>query len=186
MSSVWRKRVLRTVLNFLGGGIVKQVGNVVTKTITGDKVEAERHTHAENTALRAQVAAEAAAAINYRTPWDSFVDGLNRLVRPLFTFGVLYLFIWCARDPASFAASMEALRLMPSAGWAVLGTIVAFWFGTRTIKDFKGATVPVDSVKEVLGNVKEFKKMAAEVDDVPAHKLAGLPSIVAWRSRQNA
>jgi hypothetical protein len=66
-----------------------------------------------------------------RTRWDSFIDGLNRVPRPLITLGVLAFFMLAPLDPLRFAQIARAYDLMPDGFWALLSIIVAFYFGGR-------------------------------------------------------
>jgi hypothetical protein len=66
-----------------------------------------------------------------RTRWDTFIDGLNRVPRPLITLGVLAFFLLAPLDPLRFAQIARAYDLMPDGFWALLSVIVAFYFGGR-------------------------------------------------------
>jgi hypothetical protein len=66
-----------------------------------------------------------------RTRWDSFIDGLNRVPRPLITLGALAFFVLAPLDPLRFAQIARAYELMPDGFWALLSIIVAFYFGGR-------------------------------------------------------
>jgi Holin of 3TMs, for gene-transfer release len=66
-----------------------------------------------------------------RTRWDAFIDGLNRVPRPLITLGVLAFFLLAPLDPLRFAQIARAYELMPEGFWALLSIIVAFYFGGR-------------------------------------------------------
>ena len=97
----------------------------------------DRRGHAERLALSAQdlasleqFAAEFQPRTN-RTWWDSFIDGLNRVPRPLITLGVLAFFVLAPLDPLRFAQIARAYELMPDGFWALLSIIVAFYFGGR-------------------------------------------------------
>jgi Holin of 3TMs, for gene-transfer release len=98
--------------------------------------EAQRG-HAERVALSAQDLAslEQFAAEFHprarRTWWDSFIDGLNRLPRPLITLSVGAFFVLAPLDPLRFAQVARAYELMPDGFWALLSVIVAFYFGGR-------------------------------------------------------
>ena len=98
--------------------------------------EAERG-HAERLALSAQDLAslqQFAAEFQPRaksTWWDSFIDGLNRLPRPLITLSVGAFFVLAPLDPLRFAQVARAYELMPDGFWALLSIIVAFYFGGR-------------------------------------------------------
>jgi hypothetical protein len=96
-----------------------------------------RRGHTERLALSAQdlasleqFATEFQPRTN-RTWWDSFIDGLNRVPRPLITLGVLAFFVLAPLDPLRFAQIARAYELMPDGFWALLSIIVAFYFGGR-------------------------------------------------------
>ena len=96
-----------------------------------------RRGHAERMAVSAQDLAsleQFAAEFQPRancTWWDSFIDGLNRVPRPLITLGVLAFFVLAPLDPLRFAQIARAYELMPDGFWALLSIIVAFYFGGR-------------------------------------------------------
>ena len=81
------------------------------------------------------VAAQGAAASEFRsgrTGWfDAFVNGLNRLPRPMLALGTLGLFIYAMVDPSGFSRRMAGLHFVPEPLWWLLGAIVAFYFGAR-------------------------------------------------------
>lgn len=113
----------------------------------------EKNINAENVALRAAVQAESARAPS--TWWDSLVDGINRLVRPLFTFGVLALFVWACIEPVSFSAAMTALQLIPENLWLIMGTIIVFWFGDRMLKLSSSGGKTVSQVADVVNQIRQ-------------------------------
>lgn len=63
--------------------------------------------------------------------FDRFVNGLNRLPRPLLAFGTIGLFVHAMADPAGFAQRMVGLNAVPEPLWWLLGAVVAFYFGAR-------------------------------------------------------
>jgi len=140
------------------------VGSIFTRTKdSADLVE--RNASAEHLALRSAVAAEAARQPT--TWWDSLVDGLNRLVRPLFTFGTLGLFVWACIEPISFSASMTALQLVPENLWIILGTVVVFWFGDRMLGlSAKGGKAPAQ-VAQVIAQMREIESLQKNTQDAP-------------------
>ncbi|CUX80456.1 MAG: Protein of unknown function (DUF3154) [Roseibaca calidilacus] len=66
-----------------------------------------------------------------RGRFDTFVNGLNRLPRPMLAIGTLALFVYAMADPDGFARRMQALALVPEPLWWLLGAVVAFYFGAR-------------------------------------------------------
>lgn len=63
--------------------------------------------------------------------FDRFMDGLNRLPRPLIVIAIFSLFASSMFDPLWFAERMQGLTLVPDPLWWLAGTIVAFYFGGR-------------------------------------------------------
>ena len=108
--------------------------NMVVETVGAfrENVEGRAARDADHRAdVLAQFAAEMAR--ERRGGWDRFIDGLNRLPRPLMAFGTLGLGLIVAAmtDPSWFAARMEGLVLVPEPLWWLMGAIVSFYFGAR-------------------------------------------------------
>lgn len=67
-----------------------------------------------------------------RQGWfDAFMDGVNRLPRPLMALGTIALFVSAMSNPAWFAARMQGIALVPEPLWWILGAIISFYFGAR-------------------------------------------------------
>ena len=69
--------------------------------------------------------------------FDRFVNGLNRLPRPLLAFGTIGLFVYAMIDPRDFADRMLGLNAVPEPLWWLLGAVVAFYFGARETHYFR-------------------------------------------------
>jgi hypothetical protein len=65
--------------------------------------------------------------------FHGFVDGVNRLPRPLLALGTLALFGYAMAEPAGFSLRMEALGRTPEPLWWLLGGVVSFYFGAREL-----------------------------------------------------
>ncbi len=72
--------------------------------------------------------------------FDSLVDGLNRLPRPLLAFGTIGMFVYAMVDPPQFAQRMVGLNAVPEPLWWLLGAVVAFYFGARETFYFRNRT----------------------------------------------
>lgn len=120
--------VIATLLQlFFGGGrnVVKEV--LETLTVNAEAGD-QRDAAARSQALQ-QLAAEFSQA---RSGWfDRFVDGLNRLPRPMLALGTLGLMAMALIDPVWFAARMQGVALVPEPLWWLMGAIVGFYFGAR-------------------------------------------------------
>ena len=97
-----------------------------------------------------------------RTWWDSFVDGLNRLPRPLLTIGIVSMFVLAPVDPERFLLIAKAYELMPDGYWMLLSIIVSFYFGGRMQIKAQDMSVKKNAVKaaqELVVMKKEFRKL---------------------------
>lgn len=74
--------------------------------------------------------------------FDSFVNGLNRLPRPMLALGTMGLFVYAMVEPAGFGLRMEGLQLVPEPLWWLLGAIVGFYFGAREAYYFRHRVGP--------------------------------------------
>ena len=89
-------------------------GNVVRDTVEVFRENAEAgsaRAHEVQVQAMRQFGAEYAVA---RQGWfDRFVDGLNRLPRPMLAFGTLGLFVSAMVEPLWFAERMQGIALVP-------------------------------------------------------------------------
>lgn len=108
------------------------IGGLI-ETVFGSKLKRDQYDADARGAVMSQFASEFGHGRNW---FDSLIDGLNRLPRPVFAFGTIYLFVFCWVDPEGFVAGAKNLELMPQEAWWILGTIVVFFFGGRLHKDF--------------------------------------------------
>jgi len=108
------------------------IGGLI-KTIFGSKQQRDQNDAAAFQSIHSQFANEFGHSRNW---FDSLIDGLNRLPRPIFAFGTIYIFWLCIEYPIKFQNSALALQAMPQEGWWILGTIIVFFFGGRLHKDF--------------------------------------------------
>ncbi len=94
--------------------------------------------------------------------FDRFVNGINRLPRPMMAFGTLGLFVYAMIDPDSFARRMVGLNAVPEPLWWLLGAIVGFYFGAREAHYFR--TRPMDATGAAAG----APTTSPALDDNPA------------------
>lgn len=167
------------MIGWLLGGVGKVIETTGTaiqknvKTLKGDKAEAEQHVHAEQMAVLNQYAAEFAGRAP-KTWFDSLVDGLNRLPRPIMTFGIIALFCWAVIDPGGFIDVMAALEIVPDALWTFLMLVAGFFFGGRFVKE--------DLAKPKLTEEQRAKALAIvekRADAAAAATAANEPIVIA-------
>ncbi|MCC5962070.1 MAG: holin family protein [Rhodobacteraceae bacterium] len=117
---------------FGGGGKARGLGGAVTSVAEVFRPNATRRMELGHDAYKAAHASHLAEFQYGRAGWfDSFVNGLNRLPRPLLALGTLGLFTYAMAEPAGFAQRMQALAHVPEPLWWLLGAVVAFYFGAR-------------------------------------------------------
>ena len=120
------------MINGLFGLLFGGGRNVIKDTAEVFRENAEaagQRSHDYDKEALAQFAAEFAAA--KKTRFDSAVDGINRIPRPLMALSVIFLFASAMVDPVWFAARMQGLALVPEPLWWLMGVVVSFYFGAR-------------------------------------------------------
>ena len=92
---------------------------------------------------------------------DGLVDGLNRLVRPVITFGLLGILPAVVIWPEGAAVAFAALALLPAGYWALVTVIIGFYFGGRMqlkAQNFqKSVQSAADRAPEVIANIKRVR-----------------------------
>jgi hypothetical protein len=117
----------------------RAVGETVTgvaEVFVGNRAERDAAEHAQFSAAVAQYGAEFATVRESR--FDAFMNGLNRLPRPILVLGTVGLFVYAMLDPAAFSLRMQGLALVPEPLWWLLGAIVSFYFGARELHYRRG------------------------------------------------
>ena len=147
---------------WLFGGGVKQVGNIVEQVGGVFRPNAEKSEVREadyNQAVMAQYATE--FQVKEPSKFQSFVMGLNSLVRPIVTPSLLapipLVMIYPERTTIAFAA----LALLPAGYWALVSMVLGFYYGGRMqIKshDFhKSIADAVERAPQVIENIKRLR-----------------------------
>ncbi len=127
-------------MSFLGlGRTAQQVGGAVAEVaevFTVNKTKAEQGAQARYQAALQQAGAEFAQT---RTGWfDRFIDGINRLPRPMLALSTIALFAYAMADPVGFSERMQGLAYVPEPLWWLMGAVVSFYFGARELHYFRG------------------------------------------------
>lgn len=97
--------------------------------------------------------------------WDSLMNGLNRLPRPLLTLGTIGLFGYAMVDPPGFSMRMEGLALVPEPLWWLMGAIVSFYFGAREAHYFRRRVWPAAKVRTTVGTDAGWTAPTLSTDD---------------------
>lgn len=143
---------------FSGGGI-KAIGQVATGVA---EVFMPSSTRKMELSAKAQMSALEQMGSEYKYAgtsfFDRFVNGLNRLPRPLLAIGTVGLFIFAMVDPFIFSQRMEGLNHIPEPLWWLLGAIVAFYFGARETYYFRHSRAERDRPKLSLDHKDKDEK----------------------------
>lgn len=146
------------------GVIGKLIGGPGAVTALGEAAMGVAEVFVPSATKRMELSAEAQMAAlrqlgeEYQHPalswFDRFVNGLNRMPRPMLAFGTIGLFVYAMVDPEAFAKRMVGLNAVPEPLWWLLGAIVAFYFGARethyfrtrgVVSPFAGAAAPEEN-----------------------------------------
>ncbi len=106
--------------------------NVVVETAEVFRENAEKGAERAAESRAASLNQFAAEFIHPRRGlFDRFIDGLNRLPRPMLALGTIWLFVLAMRQPEQFEAGMRGIAVVPEPLWWLMGAIVSFYFGAR-------------------------------------------------------
>ncbi len=117
--------------------------------------------------------------------FDRFMDGVNRLPRPLLALGTLGLFVSAMVDPLWFAARMQGLALVPEAMWWLLGVVVSFYFGARhqmKAQEFRrDIAAGLSLAPDVGADVASLERMRAGTSTAVGGTVDANPALAAWK-----
>lgn len=164
------------------GGAAREVGEAVgsvAEVFVGNRAERDAGDLERFNRALAQFGEEFGGS---GTGWfERFVNGLNRLPRPMMAVGTLGLFIYAMVDPQGFATRMQGLAFVPEPLWWLLGAIVSFYFGARELHHYRGRKLdlPVPVVR-LQQNTPRPAPVPAENPAAP-RETAASPTIVPSR-----
>jgi hypothetical protein len=146
----------------LGGG-----RNAIRETVEVFRPNAEAEATREASQLAAALTQFAAEFAQARRGWfDRFMDGLNRLPRPMLALGTLALFVSAMTDPVWFSTRMQGIALVPEPLWWLMGAIVSFYFGARhqiKSQEFqKGVAETLARTPEVVANIQALAALGQD------------------------
>ena len=157
------------MLGFIGrmilGGKVREVASGIREVSEVFRPNAEKQDArgaSDISSSRAQYAAEFLPPTNW---FDSFVNGLNRLVRPTFAFGLVY-FLWLARyDPYGYLIWMSSLDAVPDfIRWAI-GAVIGFYFTINGLDKARNWHVDKSAIKMKMDEVIRLEEMRHEREE---------------------
>lgn len=172
---------LRSLFGLVFGGAreAASLGSAVQGVAEVFRPNATRQMELGHEAYVAAHATHGAEFAHARAGWfDGFVNGLNRLPRPMLALGTLGLFAYAMVDPEGFALRMRGLAEVPEPLWWLLGAVVSFYFGAREAfylrRNRGGGDAPVGAVA------------APRPADPPARPASPNSALEDWRSAAGA
>lgn len=118
------------------GGAIEAVAEVFTV----NKTKAELAERAQAMASLRQYGEEFTNAKGGR--FNNFINGINRLPRPIMALGTVGLFVFAMANPIDFATRMQGLAYVPDPLWWLLGAVVSFYFGARELHYARDTRAP--------------------------------------------
>ncbi len=156
-------------------GLIEKIFGLVFgsgRNVVRDTVEVFRENAEAGAARGTQVQGQAMAqygaefSVQRQGGFDRFMDGMNRLPRPLLALGTLGLFVSAMVNPLWFSERMQGIALVPEPLWWLLGVIVSFYFGARhqvKAQEFQRQIVgTMAHVPQVLDNIKTIRALRAD------------------------
>ncbi len=118
--------------------------------------------------------------------FNRFVNGLNRLPRPILALGTVALFVYAMWDPAGFVTRMQGLAFVPEPLWWLLGAVVSFYFGARELhylrdgrRAMQGMALPAAAAPTKSSPVAVAPAAAGQGELAPD----GNAALAAWRGQ---
>ncbi len=159
-----------------GGATATAVGAAVTNVAEVFVPNATKKMQASHDAYIAALDEHGAEFQYVRPGWfDRFVNGLNRMPRPMLALGTLGLFVYAMVDPVRFAERMVGLAYVPEPLWWLLGAIVSFYFGAREAYYFRVKGARAGIRRPVSGEVETGQGLAGVEEN---------PALDEWRAGQ--
>ena len=169
---------------FGGGNVVRETAEVFRENA---EAGAARGATVQMQAMR-QYGEE--FAVPRQGGFDRFMDGVNRLPRPLLALGTLGLFVSAMVEPLWFSQRMQGIALVPEPLWWLLGAIVSFYFGARHQakgQDFqRSIAATMARAPEVTRNIGALQTLSAEAAQTPEVEPTNAnepnPALADWRN----
>ena len=138
---------------------------------------------AKSAAALSQFAAE--FGIERKGWFDRFIDGLNRLPRPLLALGTLGLFVTAMTDPIWFAQRMQGIALVPEPLWWLMGAIVSFYFGARhqakTHDLHRSLAATLANAPDVIRSIEALEGARSDDDEADEEAVDAAPTVLTKR-----
>lgn len=165
--------------------------NVIRETVEVFRENSEQaavRAHDLQGAALAQFAAEFSGT--HKSGFDRFIDGVNRLPRPMLALGTLGLMVAAMVDPLWFAARMQGIALVPEPLWWLLGIVVSFYFGARsqakTQAFQEGIARSLARVPQAVHNIEQLGDVAQGPANTKENQSHSNPALAEWHQERDA
>lgn len=134
--------IISNLLSGIGEATSKVMGSVagLKRIKTVDKTQQENNLHAETVEMLKAYTAEMGKP--NKNLWDSIVDGIVRLPRPIIAYIVIALFLICIISPEYAKRVAMAFYGLPTQLYYILAGVIAFYFGGRMVHEKMQASRP--------------------------------------------
>jgi len=176
------------------GAVIGNGANVVKEAAEVFRVNAEA---SDERAVELQRAVLEQFAKEFAHPqrsfFDTIVDGMNRLPRPLLALGTVFLAGSAMVDPIWFAARMQGIALVPEPLWWLIGAIISFYFGARYQakgQEFQRSVAESMAIAPVIvRNLEALRELKANrrATDAPTgrgERTATNPALTDWKTEK--
>jgi len=138
----------------VGGAVVGVAEVFVANKTKRDKIEGD--------AFNAVVDSHRAEFASVGNTWfDSLINGINRLPRPIMALGVIAMFVFAIKSPQAFAERMIGITVIPEPMWWLIGVVVAFYFGARETHHARMGT----AIQSISTATRNFQDVQAALND---------------------
>lgn len=184
--------MLKDILGAIPGvGGLLRLGIGAVETITGNQKDRDGQGHQSDMAVSKQFMAEFQQ--QNRNWFDSLIDGINRLPRPVIVVMVIAYFLTAWVDPIEFQVINLSLDGIPENMWWIAGAIITFFFGAREMgksRDQKRMALSVGAFNEQQRRIKDLRAQqhvetwAYAADMADETKPLSNASIAEWNRRR--
>jgi hypothetical protein len=150
--------------------IFSSSGQSLASTLFGNKAKRDEFYSSENIAGLNEYSSEFRNVTN-RNIWDSFIDGINRLMRPCSFFTFLGLIWFAMYDPTRFVAIASSLVVIPQNIWVIFGLMVGFLFPSRLLEKGTLSTISKGLTKKEVDNMvavsQQISSLREKYENIP-------------------
>ncbi|MFC3200301.1 3TM-type holin [Alteromonas oceani] len=126
--------------------------------------------------------------IEKRSWVDNFSENFHKLIQPIIVIFVLSFIGIAFFSPSHSSAMAGSINLIPEGYWAILGVVMAFYFGSQIKIQNSKFEARARVIQALIEAKKEFRELALDKDEpdrIFGSALANDPKINTLRSNQS-